>query len=92
MSKGTLKGLGMVLACLVIGVLLFVFATAVQAADTPINPHCVAITNDSTITTQCDDGTVVITNTATSTVMVCHVSKETKGLPQCVKDRVVISN
>lgn len=63
-----------------------------HAADTTINPHCVAISNDSTITTQCDDGTVVITNTATSTVMVCHVSETTHGLPQCIKDRVVNSN
>jgi len=90
MSKGTIKGLGVVLVCLLIGTLLILFAQSVQAEDKP--PNCTSAITDNTVITQCNDGTVTVVNQATNTVLVCNSAKSTDGTPRCVTQNLARSN
>lgn len=79
-----------VLGMLIIGsVLLFAQPTA-QADDKP--PSCTTATTETTIITQCNDGTVTIVNQATNTAMVCNSSKSPDGTPKCVTQNLSKSN
>lgn len=90
MSKGTVKGLGLVLVCLLVGTLLIVFATSVQAEDHA--PNCTSAITDNTLVTQCNDGTVTVVNQATNTVLVCNSAKSTDGTPRCVTQNLARPN
>lgn len=60
--------------------LLITLLSASAFAETP---HCVTVTNEMFIVTQCDNGTVSVTNGRTGVAVICS-SKEASD-PRCEK-------
>ncbi|MBS3895007.1 hypothetical protein [Serratia marcescens] len=60
--------------------LLITLLSAPAFAETP---HCVTVTNEMLIVTQCDNGTVSVTNSKTGMAVIC--SSGTGADPRCEK-------
>jgi len=90
MSKGTLKGLSLVLGCLLVGALILTFTNMAMAEERP--PSCTSAITDNTLITQCNDGTVTVVNQATNTVMVCNSARSSDGTPKCTTQSLVRPN
>lgn len=91
MSKGTLKGLGLVIIALLVAALILTFTNIAQAEEKHA-PNCTSAITDNTLVTQCNDGTVTVVNQATNTVLVCNSAKSTDGTPRCVTQNLARPN
>lgn len=85
MTKGTLKGIGLITVALILTLM-----NAAQAEDKA--PNCTSAVTDNTVVTQCNDGTVTVVNQATNTVLVCNSARSQDGTPRCVTQNLVRNN
>lgn len=81
-----------VLAVVIAGSALLFTQPNAQAEDKAPTPNCTSTSSETTIVTQCNDGTVTVINQSTNTVLVCNSAKSSDGTPMCVTHNMSKSN